>query len=184
MLLSFVEIFNLVVVSLVVGYIFSGMFKNEKLSFNNFDWKDFRFAVLIASPGIIFHELAHKFVAIGFGLNAVFEISPFGLVLGVVLKLVGSPLILLAPGYVLISSLANPLAMFLTAFAGPLTNLLFWLGSKYYLNSSKTFSRKMVMNLFIFSEINKWLFLFNMIPIPPLDGYKVFLGLYNLIFNF
>jgi len=86
MLLSFVEIFNLVVVSLVVGYIFSGMFKNEKLSFNNFDWKDFRFAVLIASPGIIFHELAHKFVAISFGLNAVFEISPFGLVLGVVLN--------------------------------------------------------------------------------------------------
>ena len=117
-----------------------------------------------------------------FGLEATFQIFPLGLAIGVILKLVGSGFILLAPGYVAIGGSVTPLAMFLTAAAGPLTNLIFWLGGKYYVDRNKNLTRNWALGLIMFSQINKWLFIFNMIPIPPLDGSKVLMGLFQLFF--
>ena len=181
-LITLKEILYLLVVTGVVAYIFTGLIKRKPrdiLSVKKFDWKDFKFAALVAAPGIILHELAHKFVAMGFGLEALFFIWPTGLAIGVFLKVVGSGFILLAPGYVSIASAATSGQMMWIALAGPLVNLVLWLGAGYLLKKP-SIPRSRALFLLLIQQINKWLFIFNMLPIPPLDGSKVLFGLIGL----
>ena len=181
-IITLTEIVYMLAVTGVVAYIFSGMVKRKPrdlLSVKRFDWEDLKFAALVAAPGIILHELAHKFTAMAFGLNAVFEIWPTGLLIGVILKAVGSGFILLAPGYVSIASGFTPFQMMITAFAGPFINLVLWLGAGYLLKMPNI-TRAKALFLVMTQHINKWLFIFNMIPIPPLDGSKVLMGLIGL----
>jgi Zn-dependent protease len=57
--------------------------------------------------------------------------------------------------------------MFMISAAGPLANLAFAaVGGLLYTMSSSGFWR-------FFSYINAWLAFFNLLPIPPLDGYKM-----------
>ncbi len=178
MIVSIVELGQLLIASLVVGYIFLGIVKlpekENKINFKIFDLKNYLFSVLASAPGIVLHELAHKFVAIAFGLKAFFTLWPFGLGIGILLKLLGSGFMFLAPGYVNISTGATNLQYSLIAFAGPLFNLLLWIIALLILKFRKNISRKEAIFWLFTKEINKWLFIFNMIPIPPLDGYKVF----------
>src|SRR3989338_8250901 len=102
-IISIIEIFYIIIATLVTGYIFTGLLpirtsKRDVLDsyIKGFDWSEFWFACAVAAPGIIFHEMGHKFVAMAFGLKAFFQISYFGLLLGVLLKLFGSGFILLA----------------------------------------------------------------------------------------
>ncbi len=186
--ISLMEIVNIIIATLVVGYIFTGLFKIKTSKRDvldaytkGFDWNEFYFSCLVAAPGIIFHEMAHKFVALGFGLDAVFQLSPFGLLLGVVLKLFGSGFILLAPGYVIISG-ASSIQSVITAFAGPFINLLLWLGPLLILKYKMNITRKQAIFWELTKHINKWLFIFNILPIPPLDGFKVWIPLFQMIF--
>jgi len=184
MLISITEIVYLAIVTVVIGYIFMDFIPRAYGSYikKRFDWNNFKIACLIVAPGVVFHELAHKFVAMSFGLSAIFQIWPFGLVLGVFLKIIGSSFILLAPGYVGISSGATVPQLTLISFSGPLINLILWLGSWAILNRARL-TRKQAVSLYLLKQINMWLFIFNMLPIPPLDGSKVFYGLYKLIFG-
>lgn len=187
-IISLLEIFYIIIATLVVGYIFTGMFR---LRFSNrdildkytkgFDWSEFWFACLVAAPGIILHELSHKFVAMGFGLNAFFQISYFGLFLGVLLKLFSAGFMVLAPGYVIISG-ADGLQSIVTAFAGPLSNLVLWILAILLLKYKKNMSRKESIFWTLTNHINKWLFIFNILPIPPLDGSKIWIPLFQLMF--
>ena len=89
---TLVEIFYLIVLVGSIGYIFSGFIKDPASRYiSGFNWRDFRFALLVAAPGIILHELLHKFVAIFFGLVANFYIFWPGLGIAVFLKLISSP---------------------------------------------------------------------------------------------
>lgn len=184
MLITLTEIFYLLVTTAVIGYIFNDMVRVRRtavgLYFKRFSWSDFYFACLIAAPGIIFHELSHKFLALAFGLSAQFYIFPFGMALGIILKLVGSPFILLAPGYVSIGGTPTTLQNTLISFAGPFINLLLWIIPSIILKVSKL-KKKTMIALFFTKQINMWLFVFNMLPIPPLDGSKVFYGIFKLI---
>lgn len=186
-LITIKEVIYLVAASFVVGYIFSEYVRKHSKDVieqynTGFSWETLKFATMIAAPGIVLHELAHKFVAMGFGLNAVFEIWPTGLAVGVILKLIGSGFMLLAPGYVSILGITSALQQFLISFAGPAMNLVLWLGAKHIVEHKKDLSRNYAIGLFAMSEMNKWLFIFNMIPLPPLDGYKIFSGLFSLVF--
>ena len=187
-LISLAEIGKLVIVSLVIGYIFSGLFATRvKTVYDYMHPKKFRFndillSIGIAAPAVVLHELSHKFVALAFGLNAEFFLSEIGLGIGVILKLVGSPLIIFAPGYVRILGNVTPEISAITAFAGPAINLILWLGSNYIIKTKQNLTRKQTNLLGLTSMINKWLFIFNMIPIPPLDGSKVLFGLIQTIF--
>ena len=179
---SLSEIFQLIIVTIVVGYIFSGVYSQFiKKSSKRFDWEDFTFSIYVAAPGIILHELMHKFVGMGLGINAFFEAWPTGLVIGVVLKLIGSSFILLAPGYVVLPGLAPGLEMFLTALAGPATNALLWGLGAYMIKNAKNQSRKVALFWAMTAKLNMWLFIFNMIPLPPLDGFKVLTGLIAMV---
>lgn len=179
------EIINLVVLIVVIAYILSGYIKSPEKSLFQlrrkklFDWEDFKFAAIIAVPAILFHELAHKFVAIAYGASASFEIFPLGILLGLFLRLIHSPFLLLAPGYVSIPPDILSSAEFgIVAFAGPLVNLIFWLVPVFILKTQKRkLNRRTSIFLFYTSFINMWLFIFNMIPFGPLDGAKVFAAL-------
>ena len=183
-IISLKEIFYLLILTLVIAYIFMGDVRlrprnvYDMMYPRRFFWKEFQFAALIAAPGIILHELGHKFIAIGFGYSASFFIWPFGLFLGAFLKIIGSPFVLIAPGYVGLSSVSNDLHYRLIAFAGPLINLIIfgicWFILKKY-GTKLNFKNLALISLT--KKINGVLFIFNMLPIPPLDGSKVLFGL-------
>ena len=115
------------------------------------------------------------------GLSATFYASYFGLGLGVFLRFISSPFIIFIPGFVEIHG-ATTTQSILTAFVGPGTNLLLFAIAAIVLKRAKKLTQKQAIFLHLTKQINLFLFLFNMIPIPPFDGGHVFGGLWDLIF--
>ena len=185
MITSFQEIINLIILTAAIGYIFTGFITKPGLHKPGFNWEDFKFAVLIAAPGVVLHELAHKFVAMAFGLAAMFKVFWGGLGLAVFLKLVHSPILIIAPGYVEIPALGTSnLALTLIAFAGPAVNIILFVAAHIILTRAKHLTRTQAIALYLTKQINLLLFVINMLPIPPLDGSKVFTGLFRIISSF
>ncbi len=131
------------------------------------------FAIIVI-VAFLLHELAHKFMARKFNMVAFYKMWPQGILFGLIFMILG--LRFVAPGAVVVHPYRfgrwgfrrpRPEAasgeMGLIALAGPATNLLFAL----------LFS---LFGGFLFDQlkfINAWLALFNLLPIPPLDGSKV-----------
>ncbi len=177
-ILTIKEIFDLIIMILALGYIFSGYIPQPKTAYKilrpSFNFQVLKYSCLIAAPAVVFHELAHKFTAIAFGIPATFKMFPFGLLLGIVLKILNSPFLIIAPGYVQLPQVSSYLTR-ITALAGPLTNLLIFLIAFIVLKKAKL-SNKAFILWSLTKQINLILFIFNMIPISPLDGSKVFFG--------
>ncbi|MBM3200164.1 M50 family metallopeptidase, partial [Candidatus Woesearchaeota archaeon] len=183
-LISFKEFFDLVVMTLALGYIFSafmpqqlfgqrGIYHLLKAQAQGLDWEALKYAVIITAPAVALHELGHKFVALLFGLSAEFSASYWGLGLGVFLKMVNAPFIMFVPGYVSIPSDAHVLISGLVALAGPLVNLFLWLGASVYIKFFKL-NRKQMILAHLTKKINLFLFIFNILPFGFFDGAKVF----------
>ncbi len=188
-IITFWEIIDLVLMTFFVGYIFSGIIPVRRESYDpllhykrGFDFEALKFAIMATAPAIILHELAHKFVALSFGLNAVFYAfyrNSFTLMLGVltiISKLTGFGFMFFVPGFVSIGGAGTHLQFALAALAGPLVNLILWLGSWYVLKNKK-YKKKHYLLLILTQRINMFLFIFNMLPIPGFDGYKFFIEL-------
>lgn len=180
------EIIDLVLMTFFVGYIFSGIVPIRREKYDpllyykkRFDFEGLKFAIMATAPAIILHEMAHKFVALGFGLDAVFFAfyrNSFTLLLGVltiISKLTGFGFMFFVPGFVGISGSGTHIQFALTAFAGPFVNLVLWLGSWYMLKNKK-YRKNHYLLLLLTNRINMFLFIFNILPIPGFDGYKVF----------
>jgi Zn-dependent protease len=200
MLFSIRELLDVIVMSLAIGFIFKDAFvpprpridteKYDPIAHyrsigKRYDLGGFVFAMIVAAPAVLFHELGHKLVAIGFGMNAEFHAAYFWLLLGVVLKLMNFGFIFFVPAYVAISGAGmTPLMSSATAFAGPAVNLVLFL-IPFLLLKSKSFVhkyRKHVALIFLTSRINLFLLIFNMLPIPMFDGWTVYSGLIHGIF--
>jgi Zn-dependent protease len=128
-------------------------------------------ALITVGPGFVFHELSHKFVAQRYNFWAEFRMWPMGLLLALVTSLIG--FIFAAPGATYISGMnISNSENGRISIAGPLVNIviallflpfaLFWSPDSllWYIGS-------------LGSYINFFLALFNMLPIGPLDGAKV-----------
>ncbi len=182
------EIVDIIIVTIALGYIFSAYIRKPRTELElvyprfGLTWNEFKFAMIVTAPAVILHELAHKFVAIALGLTATFKAWYAGLGIGIFLRVISSPLIILAPGYVQIPPSTSSFAVFLTALSGPLTNLLIFFIAGYLLNNLRKLTRAQAIALYMTKQINFFLFIFNMLPIPPLDGSKVFASLLQLIF--
>ncbi len=178
------EIFEIIIMSLAVGYIFMDLFRLKARITHGFPWRDLGFAALVTAPALIAHELAHKFVAIASGLQATFHAAYMWLGLGVLLKLLHAPFIFFIPGYVSIGCASapcnpEPLTLALVAFAGPALNLALWITSTLALRSKNKHSKKWFVFWYVTQRINLFLFILNMLPIPGFDGFKVYTGLWQ-----
>ena len=181
---SIYELFDLVIMILAVGYIFKDSFPMpvrhdyDPLLHRHNEWDTIKYSILLTAPAIALHEMGHKFVALSFGVPAVFHASYEGLAIGVILKLVSFPFIFFIPGFVShtgVSAVQN----IAIAFAGPGVNLLLWLGSAYLAKrEKKEFTRGLY---YLSSNINMFLFIFNMIPLPFTDGGHVFQSIMSLV---
>ena len=181
MLVTISEILGLIITSLVIGFIFMDRGHYKYLFSRKFNFRALIYTSIIVSPGIILHELMHKFVAIFFGLTATFKVFGLGIIVAIILKLVNSPFILIAPGYVELGSTTSNLEMFFISFSGPFINLILWLLARFMLQKPKL-TKNQLKFWHITKQINLILFIFNMLPIPPLDGFKVWSSLFKLIF--
>jgi len=151
-----------------------------------FSWKPFPnfginlslipYFVVIVIVAFLLHEMAHKFMARKFKMVAFYKMWPQGILFGLIFMILGLKFV--APGAVVVHpyrfgrwGFRRPTPeiasgeMGLIALAGPAVNLFFAL----------IFS---LFDGFLFTQltfINAWLALFNLLPIPPLDGSKVLL---------
>ena len=145
---------------------------------------------------ITFHEAAHGYVANLLGddtakklgrvtLNPFKHIDRFGtVILPILLIVIKSPFIFgwAKPVPVNFYRLRNPLSdMVFVALAGPVTNLIIAFVAASILSTMYNFGLLnnpwLVHTLTNFLLINIVLAVFNMIPIPPLDGSQIFSGL-------
>lgn len=156
----------------------------------DFDWQGLLMFLLSAVAAlfcITVHELSHGYVAYRLGdptaqkagrlsLNPVKHIDPFGLLMMLVAHVGWAKPVPVDPRY-----FKDPKrGMALTALAGPLSNfllavlilglgsLLFWLGPDTEL------AFYAILFLCYTAVLSVGLGLFNLIPIPPLDGAKIF----------
>ena len=145
---------------------------------------------------VTFHEAAHGFVAHRFGddtawrlgrvtFNPFKHVDPFGtIVLPAMLILARSPFLFgyAKPVPVDFSRLNRPRRdMVLVALAGPVTNILLAIASSLAFYSVEWMPHDpaewVAANLVHSIQINAVLCVFNMIPLPPLDGGRVAVGL-------
>lgn len=127
-------------------------------------------ASILFSLGFILHELAHKYVAQGYGLWAEFRLSMMGLLLTAIS--IVSPLKFIAPGAVVISGFADRDRIGRTAFAGPAVNVVI---AAALLIAMPLFGDSVIsIALLAGAAINAFLALFNMIPFSVFDGLKVY----------
>lgn len=192
MVISLIEIIDIVIMTVIVGYIFMGFLRRPTPEYymrkQRFDWESFKIACWITAPALILHELAHKFVALGFGFNATFHAAYAFLALGVALRLMQSSFIFFVPGYVAIGCkvaagcVIPPLQLAMIAGAGPFMNLALFIGAALALKYKKKMKKRTRVILHLTKIINLFLFIFNMLPFYIFDGYKVFSGMYHYLF--
>jgi Zn-dependent protease len=177
--LSLIEIFDIVLMTLVVGFIFQDTF--VKLASDS--KQAFLYSMIAVAPAIIFHEFGHKIIALSFGFVATFNAAYFWLFLGVALKFAAG-MAFFIPAYVSFGCAGCTVTAgqsTLIAFAGPGINLLLYGGSILLLKYG-SFSPRTSILIGATRSINGMLFLFNMLPIPLFDGFKVYQGLFHLLF--
>ena len=154
---------------------------------------DIFFQVVILFFSVILHEVAHGYAALSLGdptaraagrltLNPIKHMDPWGtVVLPLFLILVRSPFLVgwAKPVPVNPFLLRDPKrGMMLVGAAGPLANIALILLSALALRAMPFSAPPFLFDLFKYCcAINIILALFNLLPVPPLDGSKVVAGI-------
>jgi Zn-dependent protease len=165
--------------------------------FNVFNYYAILAVFIATATGFILHEMAHKFVAIRHGYVAHFRVWTWGLVLTLLTAVASEGRLLFgAPGAVYIAPAAaagyygygyyssnqqmrDPdYENMIISAAGPGTNLMFALLFLGLLFVATIEGQSINSFLYIVGiegfALNVGLGSFNMLPIPPMDGFKVF----------
>lgn len=132
--------------------------------------------------GFILHELGHKVVAQRFGFFSEFRRWDYGLILGFLTVFAG--FMFFAPGAVYFGSYGRMVTdeeNGKISIAGPLVNMvlaLIFLGLTFTLRQFVMAANSDILYILLLTcvfgfNVNSYLALFNLLPIPPLDGSKV-----------
>jgi len=163
------------------------------MSLENFlvvGFKELPFFALAIIFAFTIHEFAHAFTAYKFGDDTAYKEGRVTLNPAVHLDLFGSILILIAgfgwarPVPVRASNFKNPRVMsIIVSAAGPLSNLLLGIISVIAINvldvtglldaGSPQLTEAIMLFFKYMITYNFLLFVFNLIPLPPLDGYRI-----------
>jgi Zn-dependent protease len=174
----------------------SGLLNGLLSGFANFDIQDFLLTILVLCISLSFHEVAHGWVANKLGDDTAFLAGRLTLNPLAHLDLVGSICFLIGGIGWAKPVPINPTkfdrkytmkkGIVLTSLAGPSSNLLLAVGSAILLYIMWTFAflagadtANLAVNLLnaLFNKLffaNIILAVFNLLPVPPLDGYKIF----------
>ncbi len=117
----------------------------------------------------LLHELAHRLIASYGGFRSRFRLSPPWLLVTFLSAIL--PIKVIAPGYVEVSTYIprSPLGfrwLFYSVAGGPATNMIIAVISLPFV--------KLDPAVLPVTMINSYVALFNLLPIPPLDGSKIY----------
>ena len=131
----------------------------------------FLMSLVTIGSGFVLHELSHKFTAQRYGYWAEFRMWPFGLMVALLTSLIG--VLFAAPGATYISGgNISESQNGKISLAGPLTNVAV---AGFFLGVFLATGDELIATLgFLGTYFNILLAVFNLIPIGPLDGAKVF----------
>ncbi|HOI40674.1 MAG TPA: site-2 protease family protein [Methanobacterium sp.] len=157
-------VISMLVISVVFAYVFSS---SNQINFISL----IPVTMISVGLGFVFHELAHKFVAIKYGFYAEYRLWVEGLVIAIISAAIG--VVFAAPGAVYIyGQNISPEENGKISIAGPLTNIglavIF-----FVLSSLLTFSPILSIICSLGFTVNSFLAFFNLLPIFILDGAKV-----------
>lgn len=164
----------IIVITLLFAYLYSN---------GTFGMMIYLIPISLATIGLSFilHELGHKYVAQKYGFFAEFRKWNTGLLIAIITGLFG--FIFLAPGAVYIGSYTGIITdeeNGKISIAGPIVNiilavifLLIEISLKPFFLLSSPLSTYLMITAMIGFHINSFLALFNLLPIPMLDGSKV-----------
>lgn len=167
---------DILVSALVLAFVFSVAWNNGVTDFYGVI-KALPAAMGIVSLGFVLHELSHRFVARKYDCRAEYKMWKEGLIIAAAITLLtNGSFVFAAPGAVMIYPRADLWGHVkelsrkrfgLISIAGPLTNVA--LAGAFFAANFFHPSQAFMLGI----QVNIWLALFNMIPIPPLDGSKV-----------
>ena len=169
------EVMDLLISFLVISFGFCILYSNR-----NFSVITLLLPIIMLGVGLgfIFHELGHKLTAMHYGYWAEYKLWVYGLVIAIVSSFFG--FIFAAPGAVYIYGYdMTDKENGIISIAGPIVNIvltLIFLAILYSLGTSIYFDQTanlIALICIISSKINSFLALFNLLPIPTLDGSKV-----------
>ncbi len=169
------EALSLIIASIVIALVFG----SSELYHGSY--MKFLLVSLIAIIAVIPHELAHRWSARRLGCYSRYVLSPIGLILTLITAIPFIPIKVIMPGFTLVVSpyqdpYINKRINGIVSIAGPITNLVFASVSLFTL---ALLIRQGLINTLSFyflynnTLINSWVALFNLLPIPPLDGSKI-----------
>lgn len=129
----------------------------------------FGMCLLLVVLSFLLHEFGHKFTAQNFGMRSEFRIFPAGLFITLITSLLG--FLFAAPGAVYIQGSPSKRENGIISIAGPAVNIVLALIG---IIGCLTFNGEgIVIFFYLMANLNAFLALFNMLPIPPLDGSKI-----------
>ncbi len=148
-------------------------------SFPTFFIGNLLLAAIAVPTGFLLHELGHKVTAQRYGCWAEFRAWMYGLVLALITSLFG--FLFAAPGAVRIEGQLTLRQYGKVSAAGPLVNLilggpvlaLWFLLLVFGINAPISTGMTVLRLVGFVAFVNLLLGVFNMLPLPPLDGSKV-----------
>ena len=172
------EVRDIVIAVVVLALAFTILYRNSNFLLGFFQYHLgnemkyvglFGLSILLVVVSFLFHEFGHKFVAQKFGLWSEFRMWPAGLALTLITSLFG--FLFASPGAVVISGNVDKERNGKISIAGPVVNMV--LAAIGVIGCVFVNGTPWVILFYLLGSLNAFLALFNMLPIPPLDGSKI-----------